>query len=286
MYHLGFLNKNCFRKFPFRQSSQMVDENGMEMPLSLIVGFKLTTLKEHLDIFISKIVIQNDVFSCEISSKVDDENIVIGYCRDKITQDYQSLFVHALNDTTGGVLIVGQREAVLQYNGVHIFSYENGKIEDSLIVPIQPPLVSRIVHGIKEASGRLLLNLDNILSTIKNNTIVLDVINKNLIISKNDKESARLNCSTNIITGINTVKPDASGNIDIYGIRPVRIRAASGPGEISVVTTSEEILVCPPSNTITPFIPENPNKYQGDILTATQPEWKTWPDYIKLTRNV
>jgi hypothetical protein len=175
-----------------------------------------------------------------------------------------------------GNMTIGRASSFKGAEGVYYLN--NAEIEPSAVFCFTPPGVVKLVHETTTLTGLVTTSVSsNMLQTITlPNTILFSVTNTNSIISNNEFSGDTNSCSTPIITKINTVSPDSSGNIDIYGIDPLSI--AISTGQFELVTALGITDVCPEKNKISPPT-NNSDSYHTDILSATSPEWKTWPRF-------
>src|SRR5574343_108629 len=107
MQHLGFLNKNIFRKYPFRATSEMLDNAGIAVPLSLFSGLRITTKYEYLNTYISKIVVDRNYISVSVSCLLGADVSTLGTFSGTITEDYQTLPMQAKTEFSSGFLSIG-----------------------------------------------------------------------------------------------------------------------------------------------------------------------------------
>ena len=279
MQHLGFLNKNMFRKYPLRSSSSMLCTDGTAIPLSLFAGIRIGVMRGFSDMFVSSISVQDKRISVAISSRspFPYTYTTLGFFSAVVAKDYQNVSLTPAFDHVSGNLTLGVMDALIELQGAHMVDHANGKLEDSTVVCVPVPKVTGILNGSKKAVSTVALNLINISEEKVANFINLDVINKKSILSRNDIDSQRLSCRTNVIEAINSVKPDETGNIDIYGIAPVVITITTEGLDLEGSITTKDL--CPQAQVVVPpILFSNLDSYPG-IMDATEPEWKTWPDF-------
>jgi hypothetical protein len=77
---------------------------------------------------------------------------------------------------------------------------------------------------------------------------------------------------------MNGVLPDEHGNIDIYGIAPVKVRVTPIGLTLDVQDVSRQEL-CAEDKRIPPLVAIS--TYLKDVTRAVVPEWKTWPQYTR-----
>lgn len=248
---------------------------GVELPLSLFCGARITARLEYLNLYIKQINISGSVISVVIVHQ--DPNTLadtpIGSMSGTITADYQTLTLVSSNLLASGFLIVGSKDALSAIQGSHLLSYANGKIEDSLITTFTVPAVS----SLNDIRGDADLEGVNILLADSSGDIALSTIDTTVLTSKADLGSKYNNCGSLIIERINTVAPDDAGNISIFGVDPVTIHVtASGLSVDTGVLVVADIC----SKTIKNTPPDDTTDvYHGNVTTATAPEWKGWPQY-------
>lgn len=270
--HLDFLNKNMLRKYPIRSSSNHVFTNGLELPQSLLAGLQISVPYGLHNLYISKIFANTNFLSIVISHYDSDE--FVGSFSGIVTTDFSTLTLETIIPVVSGKLIVGSVDAIDLILGNNTLDKDVGRLEDSTILCYNPPGVSAITKTGTPKTGQLLLAADNI-AIDETTDFLLTVIDKSLIASNNDFTGKLDNCGLPLIRKINTVLPDSSGNIDIYGIDPITIDISSGLVDLISGLTLDQ--VCPERVPLTPPT-DNTDVYYTDILTATAPEWKGWPN--------
>jgi hypothetical protein len=270
---LDFLNKNMYRKYPIRATSTHEFEDGSAFPQDVITSIQISVPYTYNKLYISKVYALNRYLSVTVNDYATDN--AVGAFSAKITSKFQIIPLTPFIDQISGNLTVGSLDGIDKINGAHFLSKDNGLLEASTIFPFTPPAVTKLIHGEVEMTGHINLVTENITAAALDSvTISLSIINEALIASNNDFHGSLDNCATPLIKRINTVEPDEDGNIDIYGILPVTVEVETGEVELIPNLTLDE--VCPERTKIYP--PENnSDEYYTDILTATEPEWKTWP---------
>ena len=202
---------------------------------------------------------------------------------------------------------MGRAATLASLNGMYFMEYNDGKIEDSLVFPYTPPtLLGITANGLNPATGNVLFNLNNILATNGGSTVTLSIVDVTKVQSRGDTSSAYGNCATPNIYHINTVAPNSSGNIDLYGIEPVEVHVAGGtitvntgsltldqlctksttnlpptgtatvgtpPNDTTFDYTADKYIATKPYTTLTPASPPN-------IVDTEQEEWRDWPQYL------
>lgn len=270
---LDFLNKNMYRKYPLRASSQSVFTNGTVMPLALITSAQITTTYNYSQIYISQIYVNGDYINITIQEAA--YGLTLGCFSGNITSYQQILTLQPFNDVATGTITISSAYAFKDIApGMYTLTEANGRFEDSVIYCFTPPAVTSINDT---AVGAISLVGNNIMFNETTDVIELEVINTATILANNCFSAEVNNCPTPLITQINTVFPNGSGNIDLYGIEPVTIAVSGGVITVSLgsITLPQ---ICPDRALIYPP-DDSSNTYYTDILTTNTPEWQTWPQY-------
>lgn len=280
MLDVSFLNKNLYRRYPLRSSSTMVSQQGIEVPLTLIAGARISSVYGYHQLYISRLIVNGNHLNMTISNTSPAETV--GYFSVDITQDYQTVKLTPVKDFTAGYIVFGQQNALSVLQGANTFIYDTSALEDSIITCVQAPIIKAIMVGENRITGVVKAEYDNIKETPSAGTLTLDVIDVNSVLSRTDIGTSRLNCPTLAIGGINNVTPTTDGNIDIYGILPVIIEIT----DTGIVATTPGLgfnEICANVKNNIPPVPAVSDSakslYIGDIITATAEEWKTWPQY-------
>lgn len=273
---LDFLNKNMYRKYPFRSTSTHLFTNSTELPQSLISSIQLTTIFSYRKIYINKIYAKDSFISILIREV--DTNIVLGTFSGQITEGHQLLVLEPVVTEISGSITIGNPEAVALLNGAYYLSPTNGRLEDSTIFCFTPPAVRKITNNSDVATGFIKLAGTNLTFTENSYQILLSVINTTIILSKNDFSGQVSNCRTPLIKRINTVEPNNAGNIDVYTIDPIRLNLTN-PNSLIFSTPGFTLLdACPEKKKLSPPI-NNSNTYYTNISTTNIPEWKGWSQF-------
>ena len=265
--HLEFLNKNLYRKYPFRSGSSMKTSLGIDIPQDLLAGASITTGAGATDVYISKIYCKGGFLNLTISTSEG----VLGCFSGKVVNNYQSLLFTPFIKQVSGFMLAGTPEAVASMEGTHYVDSANGRLEDSLVFSFTPPGVTAINHEAQRVTGDVTIAGTNITITNAENDLGLAVIDKSKITSNNDANAYCGTCPTPSIKLINTVPPDGSGNIDVIGIAPVVITVESGKLLITLGDLTLDTF-CPQDK----LAPDNPSGTYPEFLTAEDPEWKSW----------
>lgn len=280
----SFLNKNWYRKYPFRATSSLLSVDESLMDNSLVVGCSLSlSSRSNPDVVsVSRVTATNSNVHVEFSW--DGEVVAVGSGR--ITRDNQTL---ALIDKTGnpaGHCVIGSRTLVDQLNHSYRFTGTNGLLESSCVKYHPAPKVTGLIHNGVTATGKLLLELTNLKLVQIDGKLLINVSSLQQVNSRGDKTSQWLTCDNAVITGINDVKPEpGTGLIELYGISPVTVTVTANGIQVGLVEGVSLDTLCKDINTPAA---SNSNEYKGyleandperNVLTTNDPEWKDWPQY-------
>lgn len=280
--NVEFLNKNWYRKYPLRATSEYKDAYGNTLPLSLFAGANLSVYSTYVDAFINKIVIKQARINVTVSARTQTGITALGYFDAQITQSNQVLHMVAIQPFASGHLVIGDASVLTGLDGAYILDYTNGKIEDSLIFSYPPPAVVKIVHGQTEVTGFLNFTFENLTQVTSGQSISFTVDNKDLTTPNFFRTVGTLSCLNPIITGINSVVPDENGNIDIFAIQPLAIDIDEGAGRITLSIPDEGVRanMCEPAEIIPCLITSDvykgyrpPGDVERDPLKTAIPEW-------------
>lgn len=274
-----------YRKYPLRASCNLTFTNGRECSQELITSMQISTVYGVHDLYVTKIYVDPSYISVTINNYTD--GTVVGCFAGKATQDFQVIPLQSNLSAISGNMTIGTLASLskltkgtyhLRDELNNLGSRDNGRIEDSVIFCFTPPGVTKITAKAKSVVGKVTtVKGDNLAITqVGFNEIKLSATNLDSIRSNDDFSGKYGNCNTPVIKRINTVYPDEDGNIDIYGIVPIVIDVVAG--ELQMDSGLELIDVCPERDKISPPVNIS-DDYYADILTASFPEWKTWPKF-------
>lgn len=272
--YLDFLNKNMYRSYPLKAGSSGISIYGETLPDSLLTSLSLSVPNDYgyRGLYISKVVVKGQFISVVFNDY--DTGFALGSFSKLVTKDYESINLTPYIPTASGVLTVGRKEGLLEFQGVYHFERENTEIEESVLFIYPPPGVINLVNNAIASTGHITLIGKNIEVSTGDSEILLDVIDTNRVRAHNTLAGQYNNCNNPIIEKLNTVTPDEDGNIDIYTILPMTIEVSGDNLTLIPNLTLEQ--VCPDLNKIYP--PDNASEeYYSDINTEKVPEWKTWP---------
>ena len=283
--NLDFLNKNVYRKYPIWSNSDMQTVEGVQLPLGLFSSCRLSTAVDYAQLYISRIRIVGTSLSVSISEYTTSD--VVGVFNGTITSNFQKLELHSFVPFISGTLTLGLTSVLSTFNGMYNLTYDNGRIEDSLIFCYARPSVHSLQHNTKSATGNITLVMANLAYAIEpvdssssssSSNVVTDfnfeASNLASIASKNDKGANFGTCDNPVILSINQVPPDGNGNIDIYAIQPIALSVTARA--ITTGTTMTLAQFCPTNTTLPPDVTQD--VYNGFLETLT-PEWQNWIVY-------
>jgi hypothetical protein len=276
MLHVDFLNKNTFRRFPLRADLGVESSEGLALPDDLFCAAQFSTPGWCSKLQIRRIYVNQNYINVLISCYNGNVLTYLGYFDGTLSSDFTKLTFSSLDPGVYGMLTVGRLSALSRMNGFYSFVNDTARFEDSLITYVTPPAVRALLLNGKQLTGRIGLEYSNVVQTAHPTDIQLDVLSKDSIRAKNDKSAEFGSCRTNPIGSMNTVLPDSNGNIDIYGIAPLKINVSATGLRFDVENVNKADL-CAEDKRIPPLVPIS--AYLKDIVTATAPEWKTWPQY-------
>ena len=277
MLHTDFLNKNTFRNYPLRADASCVGDDGVLLPTSLLVAARFTLEVGWEHVWIGRIYVNGNYVNALVVSDDGGGPEYVGYFDGVITGDYQTLQLSPLLPQANGSLTFGRLDALAAYQGFHTFTPETGRFEDSTLTCINPPPVSSITVGASRLTGRISFEYNNVRKLADPSILRLEVINKESVKASGDTSARFGSCRTNPIGSMNGVLPDENGNIDIIGIAPLKVDIVEGGVALRLpdIPRSE---ICAEEKRIPPLI--ETSTYLQNIRTATEPEWKTWPQYV------
>lgn len=277
MFHVDFLNKNTFRNYPLRGDSPVVTEAGLLLPTDVLSAARFTVTATYGLVYISRLYIVGDYLNILIGSLIGGHLTYLGFFDGVVTTDYQILRMSSLVPSAYGTMVLGKKASLVNFQGYHSFTSTTGRIEDSLVTWITPPVLTSVIHGDKTLTGNIALQFNNVRQVMNTTDLQLEVISKEAVKAVNDTSSKYLNCPTNPIGSINNVQPDENGNIDIYGISPVviNVNRANASISLTVPTIGRDELCGEPKQ----IPPNNPVTTYGNIKQVAAPEWQSWPHY-------
>jgi hypothetical protein len=246
IYTLDFLNKNRFRRFPFKAETTLKAINGKTFNNDLIVGLSISTTIDRKNLYINQIYVKDRYISIVLSATVAEKTISLGKFSGAIVEDYSVLYLEQFERFVSGTLIIGSMEDILKMDGSYYFEPSATSIEESTVFCYTPPNVKSIVNNAIHLRGNVEFgSLTNLVKTTESQNIKLSTVSGTQIASLADKSSQFRNCPTPLIYSINNAVPfkDSSkdypildGNIYMVGIKPIVFYGEFGaPGEEETV---------------------------------------------------
>lgn len=297
---LDFNNKNQYRKYPFKQSSSLISDNGYNLPDNLIVNFSISSTYGKHRIYVSQIHRKEKNLRIAVSNYFDDS--LLGIFIFNLSEDFQSVNVSPSVSTISGNLTIGAYEAWLKTPTILNFAKDTSELEESTVFCFTPPLVT----SIKDKFGQELRNSVNlgVLTNLEKTTSLesyqtsLQASAPESVTSLADSSSYLNNCTNPVIRNINGVTPFPAsqppdgndGNIYIVGVLPITFYGIT-PEEGVITTTTEDITLdslcsqtrkmLPPKN-ISGFTLDTPafrdKYYSKPAFSVPQPQGSP-PDY-------
>jgi hypothetical protein len=269
---LNFLQSNWHRRYPFRAGHGGLDLMYNELATDIIVAMRVSCTSSDLELYIEKVYLNNGYVSVSVAGSAGP----VGYANGRVTDNNTALNIVSYNGGVIGNVTIGNRSQTSTTQNYQ-FNSTNGLIEPSCVTVLPVPAVTALDVSGKRLTGHIKIT-SNTLSVIAGDNLSLSVNNPSSVQSRGDRLAKNLSCENTVITGINDVKPDATGNIDIYAISPMSITQVVKNGMQQLQLSAPgfdssrlcKIVNIPPENTTTSY---------PDILTVTEPEWKAWPQY-------
>lgn len=236
LQYLDFLNKNQFRRFPFKSGTTLTSMEGRVIPDALFNGVSITIVnsqsRDDQRVYLRQLYVRAPYISAVFSTF---SGSILGVFSGELGEDISNLKITQFSSTSSGMLSVGTVEVFKDlYDGIYNFYPEATEIEESTIFEFTAPGVSSIRNGRYSLSGFVEFgSLDNLTRATDqdSSTISLQVTNTVNITSIADLSSCFDNCPTPAIYQINTTTPytveedtELAGNVFIYGISPIVIQ--------------------------------------------------------------
>lgn len=266
---LNFIQSNWLRRYPFRLGSGELDLYNNVVPTDLVVALRITCAPSELEVYISKIVTNAGMISITFNGASGP----IGFANGTVVMSNQSILIYNSNQGVIGNVTIGNAETT-QARQTFIFDSSNGLVEPSTVTVLSPPTVTKITVKGSKLVGAVKLTSSSAGITA-GGTIGLNVSRPADIQSRNDISASRLTCGNNVIGGINTVKPDENGNIDIYAVIPVQVSVVDGNIKLDSPGTPLS-KICKTLNL--PPVDSTQTSHHS-ISTIVNPEWSEWPQY-------
>jgi hypothetical protein len=252
IYTLDFLNKNKYRRYPFRAETSLQAEDGRTLSNSLIVAasFSLTGARSNLRI--GQIYVKDQFIDILLCCTYENRTVSLGRFSGTVVEDYSVLYLEQFERFVSGTLTLGGADLIADMSGGYFFNQEATRLEDSTVFYYTPPGVKSLVRESHELRGRVEFgNLTNLTKSRAGKTIKLSTSTGVQIASLADRASKFKNCKTPLIYNLNEVVPfkDTSknypildGNIYMLGIKPITFYGEFGTPEASQGTIQAQTI--------------------------------------------
>jgi len=311
--NLDFLNKNLYRRYPFRVGAELLSVNGLTLPDDVISSCSITTQLAINNLWIPSITIRNGFVSVVVEhyDSNPDDCVVIGTFTGQITDDLQSLRMTPFLGSVDGYMIFGAASNIALYTGTYTFTYPDAILEPSTVFCYAPPAVTSLVLPNGTLSGNVvfgnLTNLTESTSALPSEVFTLSVTDTSGILSLADFSSDFRNCPTPEILKINSATPypvdsthSNDANIYLLGVDPITMSPDPDTASLNILTPGFDLgsLCGPQSNNLPPVNPlylinRSADSFTGtaryysksqtpvvDFLYSTAPEFKLWPGSV------
>jgi hypothetical protein len=278
--HPHFLDRNQLRNYPLQGRRPLVDEAGVRASTAVLAAARFTVPAGVTGLYFQQVRHSGRSFSALVHRLPEDRPV--GYFGVVVDRDFQPVELAVLEPGFFGRVVLGPLSAFDGASGLHTFSPEIGRVEDSLVIPVPAPPVTGLRLGNHVLSGRVGLAYVNVREAIDAWTITLDVPNRSQVLAVNDRSVRYGTCGFPAVGGLNGVAPDAAGNIDLYGILPLVV-TVTADGQISATIpgmTRDDL--CGRPEVIPPANPSDTYHAAADLPVVgvpVVPEWRSWPGY-------
>jgi hypothetical protein len=252
IYTLDFLNKNKYRRYPFRAETSLQAEDGRTLSNSLIVAasFSLTGARSNLRI--GQIYVKGQFIDILLCCTYENRTVSLGRFSGTVVEDYSVLYLEQFERFVSGTLTLGGADLIADMSGGYFFNSEATRLEDSTVFYYTPPGVKSLVREAHELRGRVEFgNLTNLTKSRAGKTIKLSTSTGVQIASLADRASQFKNCKTPLIYNLNetvpfkdTAKnyPILDGNVYMVGIKPITFYGEFGTPEASQGTIQAQTI--------------------------------------------
>jgi len=249
---LAHYNKNQFRKYPLKQGSSCMADDGYVLPDDAFVGCSLTSVYGKHRLYIKQIFYKNNTIRVTIGSVFDSS--ALGVFSGAITENFTNLKLTPFTRFISGNLTIGSVATLGAINRILNFEPTTTELEESSIFCYTPPAVTSVLDK-KNNELRGSVNF-GLLTNLTKKTVAkgteLTALNPSAIFNPSDKSTFLGNCSNPMITNINGVTPTPAGvgepvndcNIYIAGVKPIMFFGIPGEdnspiaGTIGIETSS------------------------------------------------
>lgn len=234
---LEFINKNQFRRFPFRAGVSLLSNEGVAIPDTLIADISITTRFGQHDVHVSQLWRNATNFSVSVSAGTQ----CLGRFSGTLGSVPQEIQLERFTKFVDGHVIIADTTdfSNMFASGAYYFSEESTLLEASRVFCYTVPHVLSISDGLGSVQGFTGFgSLTNLFKTIGNipgtaydesQTVSFEVDSATGLGSLNDQATFFQNCPTPIITSINNTVPypedgsvpENDGNIYLVGVSPI-----------------------------------------------------------------
>lgn len=242
---LNRLNKNKYRKYPFKQSSSCISQSGELLSDKVIIDISIASVYGKHRIYVPQIYKNNNYIQIAIASVFDGS--LLGVFSGEIIEDYVSLYLTPYVKNISGIITLGDITNIDNLNKCLNFEKENTELEESVIFCYIPTGVSAVSDKLDQSIvGDVNFgSLVNIVKFKEENNIKLYTEFPENLYNEGDKSSYLSNCPTPIIKNINGVLPSYSSgnssndnNIYIAGVYPIIFYGFANTDTVSVIDDS------------------------------------------------
>lgn len=279
--HPGFLSRNLLRNYPLQGRHVLLDQAGGQMPAGLLTAARFTVPAGVTGLYFRQVRHAGRQVSGLVHALPED--VPAGYFGATVTVDFQVLDLVPLRNGFFGRLAVGTLALLDQVDGLHSLSPEIGRVEDSLVVSMPAPAVTGLLVGTRTLTGRVTLRPVNVGVSAEDSRLTLDVLNRRQVLAVNDRSIRHGTCGFLSVGGLNGVTPDAEGNIDLFGIAPLRV-TVTPDGQVSIsLDGMSQAELCGRTETVPPNVASDVHHAASDLPrtgTPVAPEWRDWPTHV------
>ncbi len=317
---LEFLNKNQFRRYPFKAETSLVSLDGDQLSNELIVGMSLSTTSERTGLYVSQVITGDGSITVAVSSFVDGAELCLGRFNGAVSENFSVLVLESFVPFVSGTMIVGSAKELIGSRKAYIFDSTQAALEESTVFYYTPPAVHSLRNKGNALRGHVEFGLlNNVQKTTEGSTIRLGTLVTLNINSLADQSSCFNNCKTPVIRYVNGAVPyydtsgnypDLQGNLFLVGVAPIAFYGGTGGGSLALQTVALDgnpltldtlctarNAVLPPINPI--YLSNLPNEtastktFKGkenyytksyytpvNFITTGEPEFLSWPQFF------
>ena len=246
-------NKNQYRKYPFKQKSELRSNSGYVIPDDVFVNCSLTVTYGRHRVYVKQLFYKAQeiyVTIASMSGETEDSDEVLGVFSGKLGEAFTILTLTPFVRFVSGTLTVYLSETLVNGSEIQVFDRTQTEFEESVIFCYTPPAVTSIqdkrggeLRGI--VNFGVLTNLTKTSNTATRSS-KFTATTPDAVFNPADRSSYLSNCPTTAIKNINGVEPFPlgvgssvnDGNIYIAGVKPVVFYGI--PGEDGAVGVNTE----------------------------------------------